>query len=109
METNCHNDREKFELKQILNKRIVKLRLFCLHALVYAMGVSVFILKEFFGVHFDFFPVIYLNFVVIIIWTSVFLFSAIDLIVSYTIFGKKWEERKVKSILEKKQQKQKWV
>ncbi|WP_255673713.1 2TM domain-containing protein [Flavobacterium sp. JAS] len=109
METNCHIDREKLEFQQILNKKIVKLRLFCLHALVYGMGVIVFILKEYFGVCFDFFPVTYLNYVVIIIWTSVFLFSAIDLIVSYTIFGKKWEERKLKSILEKKQEKQKWV
>ncbi len=109
MITNCHIDQGKFEFQQIFNKNIVKLRLFCFHALVYGIGVRVFILKEYFGVHFDFFPVKYLNSVVMIIWTSVFLFSAIDLIVSYTIFGKKWEERKLKSILEKKQQKQKWV
>jgi len=109
METNCNFDREKFEFQQIFNKRIVKLKSFCIHALIYFSAVTVFILKEFFGVHFDFYPVKYLNYVVIIIWTSVFLFSAIDLVVSYTIFGKEWEERKLKSILEKRQQKQKWV
>lgn len=109
METNCHIDREKFEFQQIFSKKIIKLKSFCLHALIYGIGVTVFILKEYFGVHFDFFPVKHLNFVVMIIWTCVFLFSAIDLIVSYTIFGKEWEERKLKSILEKKQQKQKWV
>ena len=46
-----------------------------------------------------------------IIWSSVFLVSAIDLFASYTIFGEKWEARKVKSILgkyQKKEEKQKW-
>ncbi|KQB39315.1 hypothetical protein RC62_996 [Flavobacterium aquidurense] len=43
-----------------------------------------------------------------VIWTSVFLASAIDLFASYKIFGEEWEERKMKSILDKKEKKQKW-
>jgi hypothetical protein len=109
METNCNMDRERLEFQQIFSKKIVKLRSFCMHAFIYGIGLAVFILKEYFGVSFNFFPIKYLNYVVMIIWTCVFLVSAIDLIVSYTIFGHEWEERKLKSLLEKKQKKQKWV
>lgn len=109
MEKNCHIDREKFEFQDVFSKKTVKLKLFCIHVLIYVIGAVLFILKEYYGVHLNFFLAKSLNYVVMIIWTCVFLFSAIDLIVSYTIFGEKWEERKLKSILEKKQQKQKWV
>ena len=44
-----------------------------------------------------------------VIWTSIFLFAAIDLFTSLKIFGEKWEERKLKSILYKKYKTQKWV
>ncbi|CAA9202628.1 hypothetical protein FLA105534_04176 [Flavobacterium bizetiae] len=43
-----------------------------------------------------------------IIWTTAFLVSAVDLFDSFKIFGEEWEERKVKSILEKKEKTQKW-
>lgn len=109
METNCNNDRERFEFEQIFRKKVVRLRSFYMHALIYTVGLVVFVLKEYYGVPLNFVPFRYLNNVVMIIWTSVFLFSAIDLFVSFKIFGHEWEERKLKSILEKKQKKQKWM
>jgi high-affinity Fe2+/Pb2+ permease len=109
METNCNNDRERFEFQQIFRKKIVRLRSFYMHAFIYAVGLVVFVLKEYYGVPLNFFPFKYLNHVVMIIWTSVFLFSAIDLFLSFKVFGDEWEERKLKSILEKRQKKQKWI
>ncbi|RUT69292.1 hypothetical protein D0817_16800 [Flavobacterium cupreum] len=109
METNCNNDRQRFEFQQIFRKKAVKLRSFYMHSLMYASGLVVFLLKEYYGVPLNFFPLKYLNHVVMIIWTSVFLFSAIDLFLSFKVFGEEWEERKLKYILEKKQKKQKWV
>jgi hypothetical protein len=108
MKTNCNNDRELFELKKIASKKVNKLKSFYIHALIYTAALIVFILKQYYGVPLNFFPFKYLNYVVMIIWTSVFLFSAIDLFVSFKIFGEEWEERKLKSLLEKKQKTQKW-
>lgn len=39
------------------------------------------------------------------IWTTAFLVSAVDIFASFKIFGEEWEERKVKSLLEKKTKK----
>ncbi|TDO71428.1 2TM domain-containing protein [Flavobacterium chryseum] len=108
MKTNCNNDRETFELQKIASKKIVKLKSFYIHALIYIAGLIVFVLKQYYGVPLNFFPFKYLNYVVMVIWTSVFLFSAIDLFVSFKIFGEEWEERKLKSLLERKQKTQKW-
>ena len=111
METNCRKELGRFEFQEIFSKKIIKFRSFYIHAFIYAIGLTAFILKEYFGFPLHFFPFKYLNWVVMIIWSSVFLVSAIDLFASYTIFGEKWEARKVKSILgkyQKKEEKQKW-
>jgi len=108
METNCNNDREKFELEAICSKKIIKLRSFYVHAFIYAIGVIVYVLKEYYGVPLNFFPIRYLNGVIMVIWTAVFLVSAIDLFASYKIFDEEWEERKMKSLLNKKRKTQKW-
>jgi ABC-type transport system involved in multi-copper enzyme maturation permease subunit len=109
MEANCNKDRERFEFQQIFRKKAVQLRSFYMHTLIYAAGLVVFVAKEYYGVQLNVFPFQYLNHVVMIIWTSVFLFSAIDLFLSFKVFGAVWEERKLKHILEKRQKKQKWV
>ncbi|MBF4517963.1 2TM domain-containing protein [Flavobacterium sp. ANB] len=108
MKMNCLNDREIFELKRIASKKVNRLKSFYIHALIYTAALIAFVLKQYYGVSLNFFPLQHLNYVVMIIWTSVFLFSAIDLFVSFKIFGEEWEERKLKSLLEKKQKTQKW-
>lgn len=108
METNCSYNQEKFKFEAIFSKKIVKLRSFYIHAFIYAIGLIVYVLKEYYGVPLNFFPIRYLNSVVMIIWTSVFLVSAIDLFAYYKIFGEEWEERKMKSLLDKEIKTQKW-
>lgn len=54
------------------------------------------------------FPIRYLNGVIMILWSTVVIGSAIDLYASFRIFGEEWEARKIKSILDKRQKKQKW-
>jgi high-affinity Fe2+/Pb2+ permease len=108
METNCNFDHEKMKFEAIFRKKIVKLRSFYIHAFIYAIALTLYVLKEFYGVSLNFFPVQCLNSVVMIIWTSVFLGSAIDLFASYKIFGEEWEERKMKKLLDKKTETQKW-
>lgn len=108
METNCNNTSEKFEFEEIFSKNSFKLKSFCVHAFIYACGLITYILKEYYGVPLNHFPLKYINSIVMIIWTSVFLFCIIDLFTSYTIFDDEWKERKLKSILEKKTKTQKW-
>lgn len=107
METDYDNQ-EKKEMQDLYSKKVAKLKSFYEHAFVYGIGLIVFVLKEFFGAPFNFFPIQYLNSTVMGFWTIVFLISAIDVFASYKIFGKDWEERKMKSILERKVKKQKW-
>ncbi|MDA6068457.1 2TM domain-containing protein [Flavobacterium sp. AC] len=108
METNFYKEQEDFELQKMASKKVVKLKAFYSHMFVYIVGVIFFILKEYFGVPFNFFPLKHINLFVMIVWTVFFLVSAIDIFVSFRIFGEEWEERKLKSILEKKIKKQKW-
>ena len=108
MEEKLNNDPEEFELQQIATKKVVKLKSFYIHMFVYLGAVVVYVLKKYFGISFHFFPFDFINGFVMLIWTVFFLVSAIDIFASFKIFGEEWEERKVKSILEKKVKKQKW-
>lgn len=108
MENNFNNSEEEFELQKMANKKVLKLKAFYSHAFVYAIGMIIFILKEYAGLPLNFLPIKYINCFVMIIWTTAFLVSAVDLFASFKIFGEEWEERKVKSILEKKEKTQKW-
>jgi len=106
--SNFNNDQQEDELHQLASKKVMKLKAFYSHAFMYVIGVIVYVLKEYFGAPFNFFPIQHINGFVMGIWTTVFLVSAIDLFATHKIFGDEWEERKVKSILEKKTKKQKW-
>ncbi len=108
METNLNNEQEQTILKELATKKVIQLKSFFRHLFVYAIVMVLFLLREYTNLPVNFFPIRYLNWVVIIIWSAVIAGSAIDLFASYTIFGKEWEERKMKSILEKKYKKQKW-
>ncbi len=90
------------------SRKVLKLKSFYSHSFVYVIGVIVYILKEYTEAPLNFFPIRYINGFVMCLWTTAFLISAVDLFASYQIFGDKWEERKVKSIMQKNKEKQKW-
>jgi hypothetical protein len=108
MKTNSNTDPEDFELQKMANKKIIKLKAFYTHMLIYFIGVLLYVLKEYGGVPLNFVPLKFINLFVMGIWTVLFLISAIDAFVSFAIFGEEWEKRKLKSIMEKKIKKQKW-
>ena len=108
MDRDFDNDQEKFELRQIASRKIVKLRSFYIHAFFYTIGLILFTLKDYFGLPLNVFPVRYLNSVVMIVWTTAFLVSAVEIFASFKIFEEEWEQRKLKSILEKNKKTQKW-
>lgn len=108
METNFNNNQEETILKELATKKVIQLKYFYKHLFVYTIAMILFLLKEYTNLPLQFFPIRYLNWVVVIIWSAVVVGSAIDLFASYKIFGHEWEERKLRSILEKKYKKQKW-
>lgn len=108
METNFTNEQEQTILKELATKKMIQLKSFYKHLFVYAIAMILFLLKEYANLPLHIFPIKFLNWVVVIIWSAVIVGSAIDLFASYKIFGSQWEERKLKSILEKKYKKQKW-
>jgi hypothetical protein len=108
METDFNNDPENNELRQIASRKVVKLKSFYIHAFFYSIGLILFTLKSYFGLPLNVFPVRYLNSLVMIVWSTAFLVSAVDIFASFKILGEEWEERKLKSILEKKEKEQKW-
>jgi len=108
METNLSKDQEQEILQELASKKVIQLKYFYKHLFLYAIVMIVFLLKEYTNLPLQFFPIKYINWVIVIIWTAVIVGSAIDLFASYKIFGQQWEERKLRSILEKKYKKQKW-
>lgn len=107
MEKEFNDDMER-ELNKIARKKVLKLKSFYTHLVIYAIGVLLFVLKFYFNAPLNFFPLRYLNGFVMIFWTTTVLVSAVDIFASFKIFGQEWEERKMKSLLEKKTEKQKW-
>ena len=107
METNNSKYQEN-ELLEIARRKVKKLKGFYVHAFIYAIGMTVFILKEYYGVSFYFFPIQHINSFVMGIWSIIFFISAIDILVAYQFFGKKWEEAKIKRIIEKENNRQTW-
>ncbi|CAC9974812.1 hypothetical protein DBB36_20780 [Flavobacterium sp. WLB] len=108
METNSNNSSEENVLKELASKKVLKLKSFYKHTFLYAAAMILYVLKEYTELPLNFFPIHFLNGVVVIIWSAVYVGSAIDMFVSFKIFGKEWEERKLRSLLEKKNRTQKW-
>ncbi|WP_276381555.1 2TM domain-containing protein [Flavobacterium sp. H4147] len=108
METNSNNNPEEYELQQLASKKVVKLKSFYKHTFLYLIALALYLLKEYTELPLHFIPINFLNDVVIIIWSAVYVGSAIDMFVSFRIFGHEWEERKLRSLLEKKNKTQKW-
>ncbi|MEN2401556.1 2TM domain-containing protein [Flavobacterium sp. MC2016-06] len=107
METYFNNDLKEVELRKIARKKVMKLKSFYTHLLIYIAAIVVYLLKEYLGFRLNFFPLKYINGFVIIVWSAFFFVTAIDVFASFKIFGAEWEERKMNSLLEKRK-KQKW-
>lgn len=108
METNFSNNEEQQELQKLAGKKVVKLKSFYKNTFLYIIGLVLYLLKEYTELSLNFFPISLLNDVVMIIWSAVYIGSAIDMFVSFKMFGQEWEEKKLRSILEKKNKTQKW-
>jgi len=108
METKFDANQEESELKQLASRKVIKLKSFYKQLFIYTIVLIVFLLKEYTELPLNFFPIKFINNIVMILWTTVVVGSAIDVFTSYKIFDEEWEARKIKSILGKRNKKQKW-
>jgi hypothetical protein len=95
---NRTSNQEK-ELIEMAQKRVKKLKDFYIHLFFYCLGILVFIAKTYFGAPLNFFPIRYINRFVMSIWTFFMALQIFQLFFSEIIFGKKWEERKIKEFM----------
>ena len=108
MEPKFDNEQQESELQQMASRKVVKLKSFYKQLFFYAVGLTIFLLKEYTELPLNVFPIKLLNNIVMILWSAVVIGSAIDVFTSFKIFDDEWEARKVKSILDKRNRKQKW-
>jgi 2TM domain len=97
MKTN-YKEKELYELAQ---KKVQRLRGFYIHSFIFIVGIVVFVAKTYFGVPLNFIPLSYLNWFVMAIWATTYVISALPIFFEYSIFGKRWEDKKMKQLLEK--------
>ncbi|NRT15584.1 hypothetical protein HNP99_001941 [Flavobacterium sp. 28A] len=107
IETNQNSDIQNHSF-ELARKKVQKLKTFYIHFIIYLIGLSFFILKEYFKIGFTIFPFNQLNSFVMAIWTGAFLITLVDTVVSFVLFGKKWEDQKLAHFMKARNKTQKW-
>jgi high-affinity Fe2+/Pb2+ permease len=95
-------------LEQLALKKVKRIKNFYIHAFIYIIGVTIYVLKTYYGLPFNFFPIKYINGFVMAIWTFSFVVQAVSLFITEIVLGKKWEQNKMKNIINKESQKETW-
>ena len=96
------------ELLELVKKKVKKQRDFYIHLFIYAVAITIWLLKRYTDLPLNFFPIRYINWFVMAIWTVAIGIQAMELLFTEVILGKKWEDIQVKSILEEESKKQRW-
>lgn len=87
-------------LEVLAAKRVKKLKDFYIHSLIFAIGVVFYVLKAYYGISFNFFPVNYINGFVMSIWALSYVIQGTDVFITEVLFGSEWEKKKINKILD---------
>lgn len=93
---------------EMVRERVQKIRKFYTHLFIYAIGVIIYVLKTYFGVPFNFWPIHFINEFFMWCWTFIIAMQALRLFFREQFFGTNWEQRKIKQLLEKENNNKKW-
>lgn len=96
------------ELLELAKKKVKKQRDFFIHLFIYVVAIVVWLLKMYTDLPLHFFPIRYINWLVMSIWTVAIGIQGMELLFTEVILGKRWEEKKMKSFLEQESKKQSW-
>lgn len=92
----------------IARYRVEKIRRFFIHLFIYLIGITIYILKTYFNVRFNFIPIHFINFTFMAIWTLIIAIQGMKLFIREVAFGSNWEQQKIQKIMNEQQQKQNW-
>lgn len=91
-----------------VQRRVRKVTRFYGHLFVYCIVLLLYVLKEYFNAPLNFFPIRYINDLVMTIWTFVIAVKFVKLFFAEIIFGENWEQNKIEKIMRQQSEHQKW-
>lgn len=87
-------------LEKIAREKVQKVKNFYTHLFIYCIGVIIYVLKTYFGVPINFWPIRFINEFFMWCWTLIIIIQGVRLFLGEQFLGSKWEEEKVKQIME---------
>jgi L-lactate permease len=99
---------EQEALLELAKARIKKRKEFYIQFILFMLITVIYVLKTYFGVPFNFFPFRYLNGFVMGFTGIYIVVNGIYFISTEFILGKSWEEKQIKRMIEKNNEKQIW-
>lgn len=87
-------------LEVLAAKRVKKLKDFYIHSLIFAIGVVFYVLKAYYGVGFNVFPLQHINGFVMSIWALSYVIQGTDVFITEVLLGRAWEKKKINKILD---------
>jgi 2TM domain-containing protein len=91
---------QQAELERIARKRVRKIRRFFSHLIIYLIGVTVYVLREYFDAPFRFPPLDYINHFFMLIWTFIIAAQGLKVFMKEVVLGKEWEKRQMQKIID---------
>lgn len=85
--------------------RVHELKRFYIHLFIYFIAVALYIGKRYFGLPINFWPINFINEFFMWIWTFIVGIKAVKLFFRERFFGTKWEQQKIKKMMEEEQSK----
>lgn len=99
----------KRELEVIAAKRVRKIKRFVVHLFIYIIVLSVFLLKKYFNVPFNFLPFYYyIHPFFMWCWTFFLAAKGLKLIVIEVVLNKDWEQKQLNKIIESESNTKNW-
>ena len=93
----------------MIKMRVHELKNFYIHVLIYCIGVLIYIGKRYFNLPINFWPINFINEFFMWVWTFIVAVQGIKLFFKEMFFGAKWEQRKIKKLMdEEKSETTKW-
>lgn len=105
-DTNNYSDDVKLEA---IKMRVKELKKFYSHLFIYCIGVLLYLGKRYFDLPINFWPINFINEFFMWVWTFIIGVQAVQLFFKESLFGTKWEQRKIKEMIDKeKSETTKW-
>ena len=105
MMENQYSEEDRYYQAQ---KKVRQITRFYGHLLVYAIALTIYILKKYFGFPLNFIPLSYLNDLVMSIWTFIIAVKVVKVFFAEIVFGKNWEKNKIEKMMRNHSENKKW-